>query len=729
MKIAQFFSQMTKTQSEGVKIGNSTTLSNVVDDTSTPIQSEQQQKINRLLSKYNVSSDSETQKGIQDFFKSAEGSDQSKLDTLETALSKGITPSKDNLTALHSALNETALTSEQVDMLATENAPSAEETNKVIEALKLPDKIKAVLKAMVAEGYSLKEASALLSKFLGGKTSGQNPISALIATIQTMDPESLNTLLQKNISSNTALSQVDVYSNVTQSVESFWRTNGDELQDQISPSSNQTIESKEGSISPSQPLINTGEAIESFKEARNDLESLGEKAMDDPIRALKAHLSQKNEIASASNEGSVETGELTDGEPLVDTYDGESDQAFFENFQDLVTTALGQISQQLSEIESSFELKQYLVQETTQMGIEMKAQFNDFKSEVLNQFKAALEAPESATEDLVAKAIETIDKMITRKEVTMYATMQTERDLLVTSSELKEASNLLQAGKVNEAMAIVEKAQDTVKNLYFEPDQKRVQLFVTQKVNSIENMMTDSSDSKALKLQNILSQLQDQDGVHHARDVVETLRFMGTNHESEVVSAMEGREKTEEHALIKENIKEILIKMSKEEGEQRQVTSTEKSLMNLAGQQMMNDRQQDGKRPFYFFNYPIQEADDINEMKVYVSGNQSQSKIDWQNSELYFGVTLNALGDAGIKVKVTDGNLEINVRNDEYNSLVGAISQYVDQLETMGFKSVNIKGTSFTQENALKSVSDIDFDGGVKRDEDTGLDGKVDYKV
>ena len=723
MKISQFFTQFTQsqTQKEGVKIGNSIMPVAEKTDESQTVTTSQQQKISKLLSKYNLPQTNENKTEIDTFFKTAQGTDEDKLTTLETALSKGIEPTNSNLMALHSALNDSALTSEQVDLLAVQPNVTSEDEKKIIAALKVPDKVKALLLAMAEKGYSLKESVAMLSLALGGqKSTSIQGFLQQVKALSTSEIETLVTNLATKLNLEGALTNDSLESleRVTQEHTNLLDINVDSKM-----SAREHSYLSDAFISNDRQEIVASSTLR-VSETHQDSNDLSQGARDHQTLIKMGIPEMKDgDIKSAVDKVS----EPLDYEITNDTETGEtSDLAKVdENFNAIVMEALTQISDRISELQDIVEIKSYLVKETTALGIEMKSQFEDFKAEVaqiLDQTKA--ETPKN-TADLVSKAIETIDKMITRKEVTLYSTMQTERDLLVTSSNLKEASNLLVQGKVQEAIVIVDKANETVKQLFFDPDKRMVQLFVTQKADMTNNILEKDVDQGQLKIQNILSQLQDQQGKHHARDVVETLRFMGNNHETEVVNIIEGKDKSESQALIKENIKEILLKMSKEEGEQRTVTSTEKSLMNLSGQQMLNDSQQDGKKPFYFFNYPIQEADEINEMKVYVSGNQNKQKVDWQNSELYFGVNLKTLGDAGIKIKINNGAIDIQVRNDQHEIIAEALAQYADDLKTIGYESVSVSGRSFKAENPLR----VEMEERHTSSKEESKDGRVDLKV
>lgn len=681
MKISQLFSSLTQTQSQTQTQGIASTKQSFGTTSNSTRTGDVQNnsrdaRIANLLSKYHVEASEDELNDIRQFMDKAPGTETDKFNTLETALAKQIEPTTSNLMDLHSALNDAALTSEQIDTLAVPSTPTQSEIKSVISSLKLPGNVKAMLSKMVDQGYTLKEATTMLANAMGIKILADgNVMKAVINAMAKMTDEAISEILQKDIIKTTV---------------------------------------KAGSAV-------TAPVIEVLTDPENAV--YGTEAHQPDSGQVKVH--EKDAKDTKDTKDTKDAAAPDDQDMKAPLIDADADSAQQDSFETMLMEAVNVVAANLESLTAELEIKQYLVTETTAMGIEMKAQFDAFKSDVT----AVLAAPEAQNAETlassVAKAIEMIDKTITQKEVTLYSTMQTERDLLVTSSELREASNLLAEGKVSEAVEIVSKAHDTVKNLFFNPDRRQVMLFVTQRAQSAQQVLEPNGQQQTgQKIQMILSQLQDEQGKHHARDVVETLRFMGNNHESEVVSSLEGKDHQNDHELIRTNVKEILLKMTKEESEQRTVNSSEKSLMNLAGQQMMNDQQQSGKRPFYFFNYPVSESDDVGEMKVYVTGQNRQSKIDWQNSELYFGMDLDTIGKTGIKISIHNGDVSIQVLNDHHETLTAVLETYAEDMTAAGFKQVTVQGGPYQDKkpSAVVETQTAASDQSVK-------EGKVDMKV
>jgi hypothetical protein len=235
--------------------------------------------------------------------------------------------------------------------------------------------------------------------------------------------------------------------------------------------------------------------------------------------------------------------------------------------------------------------------------------------------------------------------------------------------------------------------------------------------------------------QAIRQSLQNNSGNKLSRDVVETLRYLGLNHEVEVADAVEKLDFEALKERSNTNVKEILLKMMNEDKQERTVTATEQNLMNLNGQQMMNDSQS-GKQPFYFFNVPIMDGEDLGNVKIFMKGASKNAKIDWQNTELYFGMKLNTLGTTGIRVKIIQGQLDVTVTTEHREVLESELGGVMSTLSELGF---NIGSLTFDtsdasmQDQPLKASEMIHLSGAIEdkgrvvkmTDEGKGFDFKI----
>ena len=728
MKISQMLSALTSVAT--TKSQKTETLQTESHATEAKNTSQVQHKIDQLLTKYSVEDQPSARENINQFMARAKGSETDKLATVEMTLSKGITPTTSNLMDVHAALNESAYTSEQIDALTVKSEgdviskETTTEVKKVIANLKLPEALKEVLSALVDKGYTLKDALTAVVSAVGGQ--GGNTSQMLKSLSQNID-----VVMSKLEVVVNALSQGESVKLEPLKVQLLLLLieNGQTLEDAIGTEQHEAINKADNIIGSSQVA---GEGMSSSKTSNlQTADSVLGDALDLNDGSKEALRTTDKEALQVIPHSSVDEAMPSGDESLEEVTsldDTANDQSPLSDFiEESVTAILSQLEAQMVSLSETFELKQFLVTESTEKTIEMKTNFTAFKDDVASMLASPEEKSAESLKQTVSEAIEAIDKMISKQEVTLYASMKTERDLLVLSSELREASNLLEQGKTNEAIAIVSKGYHMVKALQYDPDKQKIMLFMTQKGEEANQILTQQGTGRQQKIVDMLNSLQDQQGQHHARDVVETLRFLGHNHENEVASYIENKDKSQEQAQLQTNIKEILLKMMKDETEQRTVTSSEKSLMNLSGQQMMNDSQQNGQRRLYYFNYPIVDAEELNEMKIYVSGNQHKSQMDWQNTELYFGMSLKKQGDTGIKVKVTGGQMTIKILNDTPESLKTLFESYATQLEAIGFKDVRIESEQY-QKTPPVGVVNEDVKGQAVTDKTTN-EGSLDYKV
>lgn len=714
MKISQMLSALTSATTTS-KTQNAETLQNESRPIDVKNQSQVQNKIDQLLSKYSVEDQPSARQNINQFMARATGSDTDKLTTVEMTLSKGITPTTSNLMDVHAALNESAYTSEQIDTLTvnsgaeTTSKEATTDTKNLIANLKLPDVLKDTLTALIDKGYTLKEALTAVASVFSERTGS---IPEMLKTLsQNMDV--LMSKLENRVKELATITPDQLKAEMLLHLIK----NGQTIDAVSVPTQSEAASDQAVIAAPSQAM---GAQIILQETVNTTIDEAPVSGV--PFVSDDSNDAVKTADAVVAESSEVEKEDVTREQASVTQADNFSD--FIE---ESVTAVLSQLETQMMSLTETFELKQYLVTESTEKTIEMKTNFTAFQNDVTEILASPEEKSAQALKQTVSDAIEAIDKMISRQEVTLYASMKTERDLLVLSSELREASNLLEQGKINEAIEIVSKGYNLVKTLQYNPDKQKIMLFMTQKSEDAIQMLTQQGGGRQQKVADMLSSLQDQQGQHHARDVVETLRFLGHNHENEVASYMDNKDKSQEQTQLQANVKEILLKMMKDESEQRTVASSEKSLMNLSGQQMMNDSQQNGQRKLYYFNYPIVDAEELNEMKIYVSGNQHKSQMDWQNTELYFGMSLKNQGDTGIKVKVTGGQMTIKILNDTPEALKATFESYAAQLEQIGFKDVHIETEQYQKTSPIAAIKEEVI--GQKKTEKTTNEGSLDFKV
>lgn len=372
-------------------------------------------------------------------------------------------------------------------------------------------------------------------------------------------------------------------------------------------------------------------------------------------------------------------------------------------FEQMIVEAVNMVLQTLDQ--DLFTVKQYLVEQTTEATIEAKNTFETFKKEIQSLLEIPDKDSQGAITDKVSKAIDKMERLVMRSTVTLFTDMHMEKDLLVSGAKLQEARSILANGQVNEAVQILKEVKQTIDQMTFNPSVKKVQAFVTAGENEINRLLNPGEAQKNIvvetQVREVLQVLKDSNGVRHARDVVDMLRFMGVNHEVEVAEKVDRKDTFKTMEWSQTNVKEILLKLMKEETDQRTV---QKSMMNLTGQQMMNQSEDERKRQFHYFNMPYEDGDDIGNMKVYVNGRKEGSRLDAENTEIYFGMTSKNLGELGIKVSIHTGKLSLKVMTDQREKIQTVFESLFDDVEEIGYDKGTLEWTGFNETDTQPPV-------------------------
>lgn len=590
--------------------------------------------VQNIFDKYQITPSAEDVKQIGAFMKNASGSEAQKLEAVEVALYKGIEPTEDNLLAVHSALTHD---SEAVEALIesppmTDVKLSSREVVKMIKALKVPEAVKETILSKVENGSTLRDALQVVGEALGIKFDEASKLAEIIIKLQDVD-----SILPTAVT-------VAEPSEPQKSMQSM-------------------------KLVPHESVLTISAENQGSGAVRTD--------------AVKSEVIPTSAMSSfempAASENSFEPIEATEATEAIDsTYEIEEGK-ILAMIDEAVTALMSQSFHIYEDIAERIGLKTYLVTSTTEATIKAKQTFEVFQKETLS----LLENKTNISADLT-KAVEKINQIILKSDVTLFTDMHTEKKLLVMSSELDKALVLIKNGEIGRAKEIVAASAKLLSDISFNPSQKRVQVFAEDKMNHFGKMFkNEQHKAERLDLQ-IRQHLISHRGAGPARDVVETLRFLGLNHEMEVAEALEQNRHETFKAWNQSNVKEILLKLMKEDVENRTVSGVEQNLMNLSGQQMMNDSGAEDQ-PFYFFNLPILEDEELGNMKVYMKGASRNHQIDWQNAELYFGVTIKNESTIGIKVRIQDRKLDIEMLEDSDSGLITELDDVMLQMEALGY--------------------------------------------
>jgi hypothetical protein len=387
-------------------------------------------------------------------------------------------------------------------------------------------------------------------------------------------------------------------------------------------------------------------------------------------------------------ETSIKPAQPADHEILEDV--PKSDIEIDPEFEKVISEAVNHILEQAASIITEvFDFKQFIVKETTQATIEAKETFSAFKKDVVELLQMPEKPVKADMIQVVTKAIDRLEHLIMKSNVTLFTDMHMEKELMHASAKLLNAKDALIKGDIAGAVKITTEVKETFEKMTFTPSVKRVQAFATLKTDQIINEFSPKQNEKPVKLEaqleRVLEIFKDSTGVRQARDVAEIMRFMGINHESEVSSKIEMKDSVKSQEWIEGNVKEILLKMMKEETESRTIQSQEKTMMNLSGQQMMNQPDQEGRKQFQFFNMPFEDGETIGNMKVYMNGRKNGGQLDPKNTELYFGMSLKKHGEVGVKVTIQSGRVNLKVMSDSRATLEPLFRELFEGLDDLGY--------------------------------------------
>lgn len=629
----------------------------LIDDVKTKIPTE----VKSILDRYQIKPDSEAAKGIMQFVDQTEGPLHTKLETIEIALYKDIEPTADNLTQIHQAL-----TSEGDQMDITFDVKSeikGADAVAVIAQLKLPDSVKSNLINKVNEGLTLKEAVAKL----------------VLEMTPSKQVEGLKPLVEISLGQLIRVLKQLLSENKTE-------TNGN------------TIEKTETKI-PEVDLSSMGstQKVSNNKERIETNADLSDSESHDVIKSnAPPSTTATPTLVSSDEEKTVSTlkpSMIDEGFESLETSD-------LQVMLEAVDAVLAQASELIGTLSKDMDIKVYLVETTTASMVEAKQAFETFKRETIKMLEQTTPEKQSAN---LEKAIETLNQIILRGDVTKYTDMLTEKKLLIMSAELDQAQVLLKQGDFSKALEVVKSAKTLLEGIAYNPSLRRVQLFTQGKLDRLEEVLEKPEQSKA-KLGNYIKQqiepYKEQGMPRNARDVLEVLRFLGLNHEMEVAEGLEKRTDEVKKEWAQGNVKEILLKLMKEDREEKSVERTGQSLMQLNGQQMMNDSQS-GKQPFHFFNMPFMDGEELGHMKVYMKGHNNNQQMDWKNTEMYFGMQLKKHGPLGIKVKIQDQTIDLQILSDAKVDFKSVFEPVLDVLAEQGYYKGEIRVAGYNEDKGL----------------------------
>ncbi len=279
-----------------------------------------------------------------------------------------------------------------------------------------------------------------------------------------------------------------------------------------------------------------------------------------------------------------------------------------------------------------------------------------------------------------------------KSEIGMYVSMKVERDMLKQSSELRDARNLLTAGKTEDAEKIVRTVVKEIEKMQFKPTLKRVIALGNPIALSDEELKYNDIVKWAKRGIDGFSKTEKS-----VAGLVHYLRRLGVNHEVETFQQTYRNDDKSKQAFEKRlpNLKQLLLTMAKDEQDSATQGKTNKLLSHINGQQLqlkVVDRVQEQQ---LMLSVPLNLNGRISDVKVYIKAQDNDLKIDWQNFNMFFVLDTKHFDDVGVKVVAVDKKVRIDVYNDDIerkSAIMTLANQLKDYVESVGY---NVTGLHF----------------------------------
>ncbi len=415
------------------------------------------------------------------------------------------------------------------------------------------------------------------------------------------------------------------------------------------------LESEASDMSPRAKIILTKAVNEGRQATAYRMDDLGQKII---IKALKDAAEEDIE------EGAGKTGHKNRESSIAPTFEMKEGAE-----QEYIASVLGT---------AGLGGKNYLVTEVTARLRAAGQSFKEFKRDIANNLDMAVRHIEesgasginNARIDL-QKTIDSLDKAILKSDIALFADMKLEKELVKADSQLQKAKTLLDMGEYDKACKLVEKVKTTIESLNWKPSNTRVLHFASLKEGFEEGKSSENKLKTALK--GLTQNFSQED--YTPRKVYEALRLLGSDHEGEAARFLAGENVREEE--LHNNIKSLLFKLSEKGNPMAELAQ------KVTGSQLLN-RTDNGTLQTMFFALPLTINGNVSDMKVYINSKKDEKKLDWQNCSIFFLIDTKKLGETGVLLQASGGNLSITVKNDR-EDLKDRVSPLL-----MGFKE-NLK--------------------------------------
>jgi len=95
-------------------------------------------------------------------------------------------------------------------------------------------------------------------------------------------------------------------------------------------------------------------------------------------------------------------------------------------------------------------------------------------------------------------------------------------------------------------------------------------------------------------------------------------------------------------------------------------------------------------------------------MKVYINSKKDEKKLDWQNCSIFFLIDTKKLGETGVLLQASGGNLNITIKNDRENlkdKVSPLLQGFQVNLKELGYEVGSINFTRLNSKEEDKSLN------------------------
>lgn len=595
---------------------------------------------------------------ISEFIDSAEGTESEKLQTVKTALDKGLPLTTRSLQSIRAALFQPALSQELQLSLAD---AAVEMPLDRVDLLR----VFALMAAEEDAGLQLSPEQGLLAQsgLISADATEPTVLASSGAMAAAKDTQIMSWLMQaleqvSELGASFALPEADAEAAVSESRPLRLNEASLRLQKAIFEPGLSGIEAPESENTDEIPVRELPRA------GRTEAEPVPPKQMEEAVEQILSGLDRQDASPQEA------AAEVLPPEALVQG----------------ISLLMKEITPKMAAVKTEFEA--------------LRKTLNSALSEVRQALDKPVLSDKPQVVEKLSQAIERLDQAILKSDIPLYTSMKAEKQLLSWSSELQEARSLIGEGKNSEAAVIVDRIAKGVQEIQFQPAKLKVIHRTLQQAVAGNDFTEKGLQQRAQQQVNRILE-----PVHTPREVLEAFKALGLTHESEVVSALsQSNKKQKDDWQPQENLKEILMKLAAETQEKlTTVTGAEKTLNNLTGQQLLSRPEAKPQGQTLFFSLPMELGSRVEDLKIYVQSRKDKGKVDWENCTFYFAVHTEKYGDVGIRFAAARKSVSIQVKCDN-QALRDAVGPMVEDFkQAMWETGYKIAGISYSPLKDTKS--------------------------